>query len=116
MKKIALLGALALGCASLAGCSASGQYIGPFSNLTTAQKVTLVSNFVNGVCTLSAAGIAIAQVDNAILNPNAASGGSGSSTAGTLQKASALTAANCTALNGVIASVDSSTGTATAAN
>lgn len=99
MKRLAvrLFGLLAIGSASvsLGGC----EYL---NGLTQAQKVALTSQVVNGLCVLTAAGLQVAQIDNSILNPNASSGGSGQSAAGTITKASALTVANCTALNGVL--------------
>ncbi len=91
-----------------AGCAEFQKITG----LTPAQQVTLVAEFVNGACVISAAGISIAQVDNSILHPNAATGGGGASAAGTLMKAAQLTVADCNAVNGVIATVSGATASA----
>lgn len=94
-RRIAAFAAAALAASSVGGC----EYL---NGLTQAQKVALASQIVNGVCVLTAAGLQVAQIDNSILNPNAGSGGSGQSAGGTITKASALTVANCAALNGVL--------------
>lgn len=98
---------ISAGCAillvgSLGGCAT-------WNSLTSAQKVQLTATIVNGVCLVTAAGLQIAAIDNSIINPNATTGGSGQSAAGTLQKANSLTAANCAAINGALATLSGNT-------
>lgn len=100
---VALSASLAL---STGGCAY-------FNSLTPAQKVQLTAQVVNGVCVLVAAGAPVAQVDNALIHPNAGTGGSGASAAGTITKVSAIDAATCPTLNGLFATL-TGTGTLTA--
>lgn len=112
MKKIAI----ALLCAaSLGGCTSLDSVLGTnTASLTPAQKVTLAAEFANGVCVLTAAGLSFSGGVNSIVHPNATTGGSGASAAGTLVKASAIDSLSCQALNGAVATLLATTTTGAA--
>ena len=109
MKKILLISCL-IPAVALGGCA---QLQADWNSLSPAQKVQLLTNFVNGVCVASGILGTQALAINAIVHPNASTGGSGASAAGTITKVNAINASDCAALNGVVAAVTSGTATVT---
>lgn len=105
IKKLAI-SASALAFLAVGGCAEVDSVLGTSTtSLTPQQKVVLTAQVINGLCVLSAAGLAFAGGVNTIVHPNAATGGSGASATGTITKASAIDALSCQSLNGATATL-----------